>query len=528
MYARLQRCIRLGLGGLDKGFDAVFGAGNNPLYHLGALAFFFFWIVLASGIYLYLFFETSTAGAFRSVEYLTYEQWYLGGVMRSLHRYASDALVLTMLLHLLRELALDRFRGFRWFSWLTGVPLLWLVFVSGVNGYWLVWDRLAQYVALATTEWIDALGIFGQPIARNFLDQSTVSDRFFTLLVFLHIGVPLFLLAFSWLHVTRISRPRTAPPRALVLGTTAALLLLAVLKPALSQGPADLDTVPAAVNLDWFYLAIYPLFEVWGYGTVWLLAAALTVAVAVLPWVVPRRQPPVAVVDPANCNGCRFCFADCPYAAITMAPHPQRPGHQLAVVDPDLCAACGICAGACPSATPFRSGEELTTGIDMPQLSIHRVRAELDAALAQLRGERRIVVFGCDHGADVRALAQPGVAAFSLLCSAQLPPSFVDYALRDGRADGVLVTGCPGGSCHYRFGAAWVEQRFARAREPYLRTRAARERVRIAWAGPAEGTRLRRMLAEYRAQLPARPESTPAPPGGERALAVPAGQGGGE
>ena len=41
------------------------------------------------------------------------------------------------------------------------------------------------------------------------------------------------------------------------------------------------------------------------------------------------------------------------------------------------------------------------------------------------------------------ALAAPDVAVFSLMCTGQLPPSFVEYALRDGAA-GVLVSGCRG------------------------------------------------------------------------------------
>ena len=49
-----------------------------------------------------------------------------GGIMRSFHRYASDALVLVAMLHLLREYLLDRMRGARWLAWFTGVPLLWL------------------------------------------------------------------------------------------------------------------------------------------------------------------------------------------------------------------------------------------------------------------------------------------------------------------------------------------------------------------------------------------------------------------
>jgi len=219
-------------------------------------------------------------------------------------------------------------------------------------------------------------------------------------------------------------------------------------------------------------------------------------------WAIAKGDPHrVAVVDPANCNGCGRCFADCPFAAVVMRPHPDRPDHALAVVDPDLCGACGICAGACPSSTPFRSVADLVTGIDMPQRSVQALRVELDDALDTLTGDARVVVFGCDHAADVRALKGPSVATVSLLCAAQLPPSFVDYALRDGRADGVLVTGCREGDCWFRFGTDWVVQRFAGEREPHLRTRAARDRVRVHWAGVGDLADLRGALERYRTVL---------------------------
>src|SRR5690606_32903329 len=114
-------------------------------------------------------------------------------------------------------------------------------------------------------------------------------------------------------------RRRDARPRAAALagaapapGPAAARLARARLSPARSQGPADLDPVPAAVRLDAFYLALSPLFERWGYGAAWALAAGATLGLVLLPWLVPRRRPPVAVVDPANCNGCRFCFDHSP------------------------------------------------------------------------------------------------------------------------------------------------------------------------------------------------------------------------
>ena len=91
---------------------------------LGALGWYFYWIAAGTGIYLYLFFDTGIEAAYSSVEYMTNDQWYAAGVMRSLHRYASDALVVVVVLHILREFSLDRMRGKRFFTWVTGVPVL--------------------------------------------------------------------------------------------------------------------------------------------------------------------------------------------------------------------------------------------------------------------------------------------------------------------------------------------------------------------------------------------------------------------
>src|SRR3989338_5534642 len=156
--------------------NGVFGPTLNPFYYLGAISYLMFWIVVASGFYIYAFYDTGVEDAFSSVERLTHEQWYLGGVMRSLHRYASDGMILAGVLHMLRNFAFDRYRNFRWFSWYTGVALLWLVYIAGINGYWLVWDRLAQFLAVASGERLDALPIFSAPLARNFLEHGSVSD----------------------------------------------------------------------------------------------------------------------------------------------------------------------------------------------------------------------------------------------------------------------------------------------------------------------------------------------------------------
>ncbi|MBA3902108.1 MAG: methyl-viologen-reducing hydrogenase subunit delta [Rhodocyclaceae bacterium] len=481
-------------------FDVFFDAAGNPWRHLGALGFFFVWLTAASGIYLFAVLDTGIEDIHTSIEYYTQEQWYLGGLLRSLHRYSADALIVVMLLHLAREFFYGRYHGFRWFSWITGVPVIWLVYASGIGGYWLVWDQLGQFSAIASAEWFDWLAIFSTPAMRNFITPAAVNDRLFTLLVFLHIGIPLLLLLALWVHIQRISRADVFPSRSLGWGTFAMLTALSLIKPTVSHGRADLSMVPQTVGIDWYYLFAHPLMYATSPAGLWAIAAVATLLLCILPLLPHPRQPPVAVVDPANCNGCRRCFEDCPYFAVVMEPHPDKPGHQLARVVPDLCASCGICAGACPSSTPFRSVERLVTGIDMPRQPVSALREEMECKIAALAASPKIVVFGCECAANARRLESADTAVLNLMCSGLLPPSFVEYALRGG-ADGVLITGCREGSCAYRFGAQWTEGRMSGTREPHLRPTVPRERLRIAWADRPEAGSLAAALAEFRKNL---------------------------
>ena len=495
---------------LENGLDRLTGPAWNPLNHLGGLGFFFYWIVAVSGIYLYIFFDTGTTAAYQSVEYMTNEQWYLAGVMRSLHRYASDALVLFMVIHIVREFSLDRYRGARWFTWVTGMPIIWLVFAAGITGYWMVWDKLGHYVALVTAEWFDWLPIFGEPIARNFINPAFLESRFFTLLVFMHIILPLVLLGVLWIHLQRVSRPRINPPLGLAIGMFAMFLVLSFVQPATSQGPANLSTVPSRVELDWFYLAAYPLFDLWSNATVWGVAAVLSLMIVVLPLMPPMRRPAPALVDLANCNGCTRCVDDCPFAAVSMGPRTDGQSYQRqAIVSDNLCLSCGLCAGTCPTSLPFKNTREISPGIDLPGHSIDRLRETVDKEAGRLTGKQRIVVFGCERGPGLKGLHNNETATVSLPCVGMLPPSFVDYVLSRGLAEGVVLTGCQPDGCYFRYGIELTEQRLAGTRDPKLRKRVPRDRISTVWAGPGGARALSRAVASFRKSLPAIPDITP-------------------
>jgi len=461
----------------ERGLDRVFGSGSNPMRQLGALGFWLFWIVVASGAYVYAFFDTSVTGVYASIAGWSHEPWNPAGLMRSFHRYASDSFVAVMVVHLARELAYGRYRGFRWFSWTSGVPLIGLIVASGIIGYWLVWDQLAQFVAIAASEWLGWLPGFGDTLVRNFLAVDSLSDRFFSLLTFAHIGVSLFLLLGMWVHIQRIAAARCQPSRGPAWAMLAMLLVLPIARPALSQSPADLAYVPMAPSLDWLFLFPFPIVYRLSPGLTWALTAATMLLLCLLPWL--RREPraPAAVVDPAWCNGCGRCATDCPYSSVMIVSSGR--GKQARVLE-DLCAGCGICVGSCPVSIPLRGA--FRTGIDLPQLPIASQWARLEQALAFSPGS--MVVFGCDHGTNVASL--PGVTAISFPCIGMLPPSFVKHAIRHGA---VLVAHCAEGACEFRFDGRWTDRNIES------------DRLRVVRTGVGEEGALARAVEAFRAHL---------------------------
>jgi F420-non-reducing hydrogenase iron-sulfur subunit len=82
----------------------------------------------------------------------------------------------------------------------------------------------------------------------------------------------------------------------------------------------------------------------------------------------------------------------------------------------------------------------------------------------------------------------PNVRLIRMMCSGRLDPTFVLRALSSG-ADGVMITGCHPGECHY------MEQNYKALRRFLLLRRVLKgmgiepERVKLVWASAAEGAR---------------------------------------
>ncbi len=110
-----------------------------------------------------------------------------------------------------------------------------------------------------------------------------------------------------------------------------------------------------------------------------------------------------------------------------------------------------------------------------------------------------------DLAGTSRVKYPPNIRLIRLMCSGRLDPTFVLKALAGG-ADGVLITGCHPGECHYLEQNYKTLRRFTLLRRTLAQFGIEPERVRLVWASAAEGARLAveigKMVEEVRALGP--------------------------
>jgi F420-non-reducing hydrogenase iron-sulfur subunit len=94
----------------------------------------------------------------------------------------------------------------------------------------------------------------------------------------------------------------------------------------------------------------------------------------------------------------------------------------------------------------------------------------------------------------------PNIRLIRLMCSGRLDPTFVLKALADG-ADGVMISGCHPGDCHY------VDQNYKTMRRYQLLQRTLEQfgiepgRLRLTWASAGEGAIFAREVTEFVEQV---------------------------
>ena len=124
------------------------------------------------------------------------------------------------------------------------------------------------------------------------------------------------------------------------------------------------------------------------------------------------------------------------------------------------------------------------------------------------RFEPVIIGFTCNwcsyRAADLAGTARvkypPNIRLVRLMCSGRLDPTFVLKAFSDG-ADGVLVSGCHPGECHYQTGNYYTRRRLTVTRQLLEYMGIPHERVQVSWVSASEGNRFAEVVTKMTEEL---------------------------
>jgi len=126
----------------------------------------------------------------------------------------------------------------------------------------------------------------------------------------------------------------------------------------------------------------------------------------------------------------------------------------------------------------------------------------------KLEYQPKVICFLCNWcsyaGADMAGTSRmsypPNIRIIRVPCSGRVDPLFVLKCFQLG-ADGVLVSGCHPGDCHYTDGNYHARRRFALLRNFLDYLGIERKRLRVEWVSASEGGRFAEIVSSFTAEL---------------------------
>jgi F420-non-reducing hydrogenase iron-sulfur subunit len=122
--------------------------------------------------------------------------------------------------------------------------------------------------------------------------------------------------------------------------------------------------------------------------------------------------------------------------------------------------------------------------------------------------EPRIVAFLCkwcsSAGSDLAGVSRmqypPNVLPITVMCSGSISPLYIMDAFNKG-ADGVLVSGCHPGDCHYIKGNYYARRRITLVKKLLEFIGLEPQRFQMSWVSAAEGTKYTQIIGDFVKEL---------------------------
>ncbi len=271
--------------------------GNNLGYCLGGITLFGFILLFITGVYLGAFYHPDVAEANESVRLITSSA--LGSFVRGLHYWAAQAVMISVILHMVRIYITGSYKRPREFNWLVGVGLLATTIGFLFSGTVLKWDQEAYEAYLHNVELGEMLGSLG------VLFSGTASETFnlLTKMFIAHVSfLPLLLIILLIVHAFLIKQLKISPlpwqkevtetvpfTSHMKKLTVYGLLLWAIIGILAAAFPPPLGPAPIegieATKPPWFFLGLYPLEDLFGVKAIFYATMLIFVLLVAVPFV---------------------------------------------------------------------------------------------------------------------------------------------------------------------------------------------------------------------------------------------------
>ncbi len=292
-------------------------AQSRLRYTLGAggLAVFLCLVVGFTGILVTFYYIPTPEQAAKSVQELTFLVPF-GWLMRNLHYWSAQLLVLVAALHLLRVVFTGAYLPPRRLNYLLGISLLVICLLMDFSGYVLRWDEGVHWALVAGTNLLRSIPLAGARLYAVLVGGSQIGDatliRFYAWHLF---GLTLILIITGVWHIFRVRHdggiavpppearmdPARTPRKELarreglaMLWAAVVLIGLAILVPAPLAAGIQVGATSANESLaPWFFLWVQQLLRLGDpfiYGVLVPLGALLILAL--VPYITPQRLSP--------------------------------------------------------------------------------------------------------------------------------------------------------------------------------------------------------------------------------------------
>ncbi|HEY5270394.1 MAG TPA: cytochrome b N-terminal domain-containing protein [Anaerolineales bacterium] len=281
----------------------------------GGLAVFLSLILLVTGLLEMFYYIPTPDQAAASIQTLTFLVPY-GGLVRNLHYWSAQFLVIVTLVHFLRVVFTGAYAAPRRFNYLLGMGLLVLAVLLDFTGYVLRWDEGIRWALVTGTNLVKSIPLIGNALYMMLVGGTQPGPA--TLIRFY--GWHIFGLALAagilvaW-HIFRVRRDggiAVPPPPlredqrritrfelvrrevlAMLLAATALLLLSAFAPAPLAATITASAPVSETARAPWFFLWVQQMLKLgnpffWGV----VVPLAVLVLISLIPYIFPKPAKP--------------------------------------------------------------------------------------------------------------------------------------------------------------------------------------------------------------------------------------------